>query len=59
MAAGRASRSSPGTHGVAGGNLLGDAVNILGANVVSGDQLGEDAQGHELETDEQEGNRIE
>ena len=40
----------------AGRNPLGDAVNILRANVVGGDQLGQDAHGHELETDEQECN---
>ena len=31
-----------------GGNRLGDAVGILGADIVSGDQLGEDAQAQQL-----------
>ena len=60
MAAGVCELGSPGRIVACGGrNLLGNAVNILGANVVSGDQLGQDAQAHELETDEQERNRIE
>ena len=35
-------------------NPLGNAVHILGSNVVSGDELGQYAEGHELKADEQE-----